>query len=141
MQHRLDVLHEQGFDAVFLEAVRAVQQEDVALDVQGLQLVKPGGDRRLGEIFLQLLQDVAPDVGNRVQQDAPLFAWCGIEKRQAAAADGNTQESAGFLRQMEKPTIFLLYQKRRGQATHILIIKMKTRRFVSCFQILLSYRK
>ena len=45
------VLHEQGFNAVFLEFVGAVQQKDVSLDVQGLQLVEPGGDGGLREIF------------------------------------------------------------------------------------------
>ena len=68
----LDVFHEKGFDVPLFKIVGAMQNKDVALDVHGLQFVKPGGDGGLGQFFFQLLQDVVPHVSNGIHRNTSL---------------------------------------------------------------------
>ena len=39
----------------------------IALDVHRGQFVEPCGDGGLGQVPLQLLQDILPDIGDRIQ--------------------------------------------------------------------------
>ena len=68
-----DVFDKQGFDVSFFKVVGTVQIEGIFPDVHRRQFIEPGGDGRLREILLELLEDVGPHISDRIQIRTPLL--------------------------------------------------------------------
>ena len=56
----------------FLKSL-GVQIEGIFPDVHRRQFIEPGGDGRLREILLELLEDVGPHISDRIQIRTPLL--------------------------------------------------------------------
>ena len=52
MEYAFDVFQEQRFDLAFFKVVGAVENKRIAPDIHGFQLVEPGGNGRLRQVFL-----------------------------------------------------------------------------------------
>ena len=52
VEHAFDVFQEKRLDIAFFKVVGAVQDKRIAPDIHGFQLVEPGGNGRLRQVFL-----------------------------------------------------------------------------------------